>query len=184
MGLNETVRKGAFAKTLDENGGEVPILADHDKQIGWGTKGEEDNKGLLVDGILDITNTPEARSKWALMKMASKLGKAKMGLSIGFMVEDEEIQKKKDEPDLRIIKQIRLLEYSITAFPANPKAGVIGVRNIGDLIGSVDQLSAEERTLLLAELRRYEAVPPSEPDYVIHSILKALEETNQRLQTR
>lgn len=183
QGLNETVRNGAFAKTLQENGGQVPILHNHDgyEQIGWGISASEDSKGLLVEARLDITDNPRARSQWALMHMAKELKQAKMGLSIGFYVSDEEIKKKKDEPDLRILKEIQLIEYSVTPFPANPKAGVTSVRNIRDLIGSLDELSSEERALLLAKLREFEAVPHEEPDHMIHSILKTLQKANRQL---
>lgn len=182
-GLNESVRRGAFAKTIQENGGQVPILHNHDsyEQIGWGISASEDSKGLFVEARLDITDNPRARSQWALMLMAKELKKAKTGLSIGFEVHDEEVKKKKDEPDLRILKEIKLFEYSVTPFPANPKAGVTGVRNIRDLVGSLDELSGEERTLLLAKLREFEAVPPSEPDRVIHSLLEALKALNSKI---
>ena len=182
-GAFETVRKGAFAKTLQENGGQVPIFHNHDtyEQIGWGIDGKEDKKGLLTESRLDIVDNPRARSQWALMHMAAKLPKAMMGLSIGFIVIDEEVQKKKGEPDLRILKEIQLIEYSVTPFPANPKAGVTGVRNMRDLIGSLDELSSEERALLLAELREFEAAPLSEPDRLIHSMLEALQKANRQL---
>ncbi len=182
-GLNETVRKGAFTKTLQDNGGQVPILHNHDSydQIGWGISAIEDNKGLLVEARLDIVDNARARAVWALMKMAKDLPKAKSGLSIGFIVNDEEVKKKKDEPDLRVIKEANLIEYSPTPFPANPKAGVIGVRNIRDLMGSLDQLSGEERALLLDELSKYEAAPLTEPNRLIHSLLKTLKEVNNKL---
>lgn len=183
MGLHETVRRGAFANTLLENGGQVPILHNHEsrEQIGWNEKGTEDRKGLLVEGWLDIENNARARSQWALMKKAEEMKFAKLGLSIGFEVLDEEVKKKKDEPDLRVIKEINLFEFSVTPFPANPKAGVTGVRNISDLIGSLDQLSSEERTLLLAELRQYEAVPLEAPSHWTHVVLESLREANIKI---
>ena len=48
----EVVRKGAFAKTLKDNGGKVAVFRSHDtdRQIGHGIKAIEDEKGLFVTG--------------------------------------------------------------------------------------------------------------------------------------
>jgi len=188
LGMNETVRKGAFAKTLSENLGQVPILHNHDsgEQIGWGIDASEDNKGLLVEARLDIDHNPRAKSQWALMQMAKGLKRAKMGLSIGFYVHDEEVRKKKGEPDLRIIKEAQLFEYSVTPFPANPKAGVTQVRNINDYMDSLDKLSIEERSLLMTRLNELlKADLPQEPkENSLHSISESLEKVLQNLKSR
>lgn len=59
------------------------------------------------------------------MKLAAQVG-GRTGLSIGF-------QTVRDEPDpenfnIRRLKQVRLMEYSLVTFPMNPSAGVTRVK--------------------------------------------------------
>ena len=53
----DIVEKGAFKKTLKENKGKFPILADHSpyEQIGWNEQAAEDDIGLKVKGSLVLT---------------------------------------------------------------------------------------------------------------------------------
>lgn len=127
LGL-DVVDKGAFKKSLKENNGVFPILADHDstKLIGWNLKAEEDDKGLYVEGKLDL-NVQNAREKYSLAKTAMELG-AKMGLSIGYMTI-------KAEPDranqmVRRLKEVKLFEYSIVTFPMNTEASVESIKSL------------------------------------------------------
>lgn len=124
---NDVVEPGAFAQSLDETGGRVPILDHHDpaKQIGWNLEAREDAFGLFVRGQLDL-NVQAARERHSLMKLAAQVG-GRSGLSIGF-------QTVHDAPDpdnfkIRRLKEVRLLEYSLVTFPMNPAAGVTRVKH-------------------------------------------------------
>lgn len=125
---NDIIAKGAFAQTIKSNGALVPILDSHDhsKQIGWNETAKEDSKGLKVHGALDL-NVQLGREKYSLMKTASALG-AKMGLSIGYFTIKQEPHATK--PEVRILKEVNLIEYSIVTFPMNPKASVTRVKSI------------------------------------------------------
>ncbi len=126
----DIIERGAFKKTLNDNQGKVPLLDHHDpqKQIGWNVSAMEDGRGLLVQGKLNL-QVQGAREKHALMKQALEMG-ARMGLSIGFRVIREELDKK--DPNIRRLKEIQLLEYSIVTFPMNPSAQVTGVKGRRD----------------------------------------------------
>lgn len=126
----DIVQKGAFKKTLKETGGKIPILADHNpsKQIGWNLRAEEDDKGLNVEGELEL-EVPEARAKWALAKKAIEIG-AKMGLSIGYFTIKAEPQK--DNPRVRELKELKLFEYSLVTFPMNTDAMVTAAKHFGN----------------------------------------------------
>lgn len=126
LGL-DIVDKGCFKKSLKENRGMFPILADHDpsKQIGWNMRAEEDDKGLAVEGKLDL-NVQSAREKYSLAKTAMEAG-AKMGLSIGFMIIKAEPDREK--PMVRRIKEVKLFEYSIVTFPMNTEAMITAVKS-------------------------------------------------------
>ena len=124
---NDVVEPGAFEQSLTETGGgKIPILDHHDsaRQIGWNLEAREDAFGLFVRGQLDL-NVQAARERHSLMKLALKVG-GRTGLSIGF-------QTVRDEPDpenfqIRRLKQVRLMEYSLVTFPMNPEAGVTRVK--------------------------------------------------------
>ncbi|MZH02695.1 MAG: hypothetical protein F3745_04650, partial [Nitrospinae bacterium] len=90
----------------------------------------EDERGLFVQGVLDL-NISLARERHSLMKMAQKIG-GKTGLSIGFKTIKEEPDRK--SPDIRRLKEIQLIEYSVVTFPMNPQAGVVSVKSKEQLI--------------------------------------------------
>jgi HK97 family phage prohead protease len=180
LGL-DVVDKGAFKKSLKENNGVFPILADHDpsKLIGWNMRAEEDDKGLFVEGKLDL-NVQNAREKYSLTKTAMELG-AKMGLSIGYMTIKGEPDR--DRPMVRHLKELKLFEYSIVTFPMNTEAmidsakSLVGVDKakfiIQDLIKqglSVDELSMA----LLTEAA--EENDPSELAQSLDKLIKSLKQ--------
>jgi hypothetical protein len=72
---HDVIEKGAFKKTLFETKGRIPVLDHHDptKQIGWNLEAKEDDRGLLVQGLLDL-NVRAARERHSLMKMAIEVG--------------------------------------------------------------------------------------------------------------
>lgn len=129
----DVVEKGAYKKTLKESQGRIPILDHHDptRQIGWNVQAHEDERGLFVRGLLDL-NVNTARERHSLMKMAQSIG-GRTGLSIGFRTIKEEPDRKR--PDIRRLKEIQLLEYSVVTFPMNPQAGVVSVKAKEQLIG-------------------------------------------------
>ena len=129
----DVVEKGAYKKTLMESKGRFPILDHHDptRQIGWNVEAHEDERGLFVRGLLDL-NVTAARERHSLMKMAQNIG-GRTGLSIGFRVIKEEADNKR--PEIRRLKEIQLMEYSVVTFPMNRQAGVISVKAKEELIG-------------------------------------------------
>ncbi len=122
----DIVEKGAFKKTLRESQGRIPVLDHHDptRQIGWNLEAREDDRGLLVRGLLDL-NVRVARERHSLMKMAVQVG-GRTGLSIGFRAIKEEPDKK--NPMIRRLKEIQLFEYSVVTFPMNTEASVTSIK--------------------------------------------------------
>ena len=129
----DVIEKGAYTKTLKESQGRIPILDHHDptRQIGWNVQAHEDERGLFVRGLLDL-NVRAARERQSLMKMAQSIG-GRTGLSIGFRTIKEEPDRKR--PNIRRLKEVQLIEYSVVTFPMNPQAGVVSVKAKEQLIG-------------------------------------------------
>lgn len=132
----DIVDRGAFKKTLRENAGKFPILADHNpcKQIGWNLAAEEDDKGLYVKGCLDIKNNVTALEKYSLAKMGMGVG-AKVGLSIGYMTIKAEPDP--ENPSIRRLKELKLYEYSLVTFPMNDHAMVTAAKS-WELMQAID----------------------------------------------
>ena len=118
----DKILPGAFKKSLRANKGKIPIYADHHTHIGYNLKAKEDEKGLLVTGQINL-DVQLGREKHALAKQAKEVG-GMMGLSIGYST-----SKREYEGDVRLLKELNLFEYSLTAIPMNPKASVTAVKN-------------------------------------------------------
>lgn len=128
----DIVMPGAFTGTLKDHGGRVPILMGHQmaRIVGFGVDAEEDGKGLRVRGEFTL-DSDEGRNAYATAKHASALGH-KLGLSIGYTVPDGGSTWDEDK-GIRHLNKINLLEYSIAAVPANPRARMTRVKQAGAL---------------------------------------------------
>lgn len=172
LGL-DIVDKGAFKRTIRDSKGKIPILADHSpyEQIGWNEEAEEDNKGLLVRGALDL-NVQKGKERYSLAKKALKIG-APMGLSIGYFTIKAEPDA--ENPRIRHLKELALLEYSFVTFPMNTQAMVTAAKSIGAvdkarfLIEQLKQQGVSIQDLELA-LRQEAALVDEDPTKISQSI--------------
>jgi HK97 family phage prohead protease len=124
---DDVVDQGAFKKTIQESKGLIPILADHDpsKQIGWNVRAEETDKGLFVEGQINL-KTQLGKDRYEIAKQALEVG-AKMGLSIGYGVIKS--MPDKERPSVRRLKELKLYEYSLVTFPMNTSAMVTAAKS-------------------------------------------------------
>ncbi|MFJ2568173.1 HK97 family phage prohead protease [Streptomyces sp. NPDC087568] len=126
-GFYEEIAPGAFAKTLSE--GDARMLIDHDSyyvvsRASAGTLSlTEDDKGLSVDSALDTRLS-------YVQDLAVNLDNRNVtGMSFGFYVikdewNTEEIEVEGADPvevDVRVIREVRLIEVSAVTFPAYPE---------------------------------------------------------------
>ncbi len=136
----DVIAPGAFTQTLmDTGGGKVPILDHHnpEQQIGWNLEAFEDAYGLFVRGKLDL-NVQAARERFSLMRLARQVG-GRTGLSIGFQTVQSE--QDFDDPTVRHLLEIELMEYSLVTFPMNPQAGVTTVKIMDPLSQALSELN-------------------------------------------
>lgn len=122
----DIVKKGAFTKSLQkksEQGRKLPILWQHDpaNPIGVYERALEDSYGLYVEGQLLIDDVVQAKEAHALMKAG-----AVTGLSIGFYLEDYDVDKSQGFWNLT---EIDLFEVSTVTFPSNDRSRVIDVKS-------------------------------------------------------
>lgn len=135
----DVVEKGAFKVTLRDNKGKVPILADHnpEKQIGWNKVAREDDTGLYVEGQLNL-DVALAKERFSLTKQAMDIG-APMGLSIGYYT--LQAGPKADNPRIRLLKELKLVEYSLVTFPMNTQAMITAAKSLNAIDKARDLIS-------------------------------------------
>lgn len=123
---NDKIQPGAFAQSIADKKGKVPIFFNHEDWIGFSTSLAEDGKGLAMNGELALGNTI-ADNAYALVQKAAQLD-FRVGMSIGFTATDWDW-----DGNVRTLKEINLYEVSITPFPAQPKAFINDVKTFRDL---------------------------------------------------
>lgn len=130
----DEVQKGAFARSIKEAKGPIPILWQHDpvQPIGVIEGFEETDFGLQITARL-TAGVEKADEALNLMR-----DKAVTGLSIGYEEIDVGYDNTRKGPrgkPVKLLNEVRLLEVSPVTFPANDAARVIGVKaNIGRVI--------------------------------------------------
>ncbi len=124
----DIIEQGAFSKTIVTrvNKGKVVLADGHqtDSQhlIGVLTKGEETSKDFLIEASFSKTNSAQEAKEKVLEKIIK-------GLSVGFRSLREEYENTKDGL-IRHIREIKLMEVSLTPFPMNEKAHITSVKSL------------------------------------------------------
>ena len=111
-GAKDTIRPGAFARTLAERRDALPLYWQHrpDQRIGYVEAIAEDTRGLRVVARLD---NPQSRAVSAL------LAKAVNGLSFGYRARGF-----RRTPAGRVLEDIELFEVSLVTHPLQHGARV------------------------------------------------------------
>lgn len=119
----DVVERGAYTKTLQDSGGRVPLLWQHDTTLPIGSLDLKDGPlGLEASGQLLLDDAvPQAKTAYALLKAG-----VISGMSIGFKA-----IRKKQEDSIRRLKEIKLFEGSLVTFGACPGAVVQQVKAAG-----------------------------------------------------
>ncbi|MEO7177515.1 MAG: HK97 family phage prohead protease [Allosphingosinicella sp.] len=112
----DVVRAGAFARSLKQGAGAVPLLWQHDrgKPVGRIEYLKEDKRGLRI--IARLSAGPAGRRAAALLRE----GKV-AGLSFGYWV------RKSSGEAPRALEDVDLVEVSLVSVPMQPKARVHAV---------------------------------------------------------
>ena len=108
----DTIRRGAFARTLAEKRGPYPLYWQHrpDQRIGWVETAGEDERGLRVVASID---NPAGRAAKLLRERAVN------GLSFGYRARGY-----RRTPEGRELADIELFEVSVVTHPLQQEARV------------------------------------------------------------
>ena len=155
----DTVRPGAFVKTLQESKGRLPILFNHNpgEPIGVWTEMHEDSTGLRVKGQINM-EVARGREIHALLKQG-----AIKGLSIGYSIVKDKIEK-----GVRNLLELKLYEVSVVVFPMNELA-------------QVDTVKAETESEKNKLASRYERIVKSKQELLLlmGQLMALLEEAEE-----
>lgn len=167
---NDVIERGAFARTLAERvpAGKVKLLADHvwdtDHTLGTIDAGSEDEQGLKIHAVVDEDEDAQRR-------MGKVARKHVTGLSIGYETLAASFEER-DGDVIRHLTEVKLFEGSITPFPANEAAQVLGVKSPEARARYVAQARALLNSALKAGGKR---VDPSD-DEQLAAIMRSVEE--------
>lgn len=139
----DIIQKGAFTRTLlakktfplfwQHNGMRIPV---------GDVTAEQDDFGLKVDGLLyinDFEGKPLEDPRQLHMSLKRRSVK---GMSIGYDAVVREFQ-----DDVRILKEVKLYEVSLTPWPMNDLAQVMDVKSIGPggVLDIIQAMEGDER---------------------------------------
>lgn len=116
--------KGAFAKSIAENGGKFPLLDEHGVNVGVAIV-EETNEGLQTKGLINL-DVSSAKDLHSNMKFYHEQG-MQYGMSIGYKSIPSKTELKNGN---RYLKEVRLFEVTCTVIPMNEAARVSEVKSL------------------------------------------------------
>jgi len=129
--------RGSFRKTIKERKGRFPLTWFHDptEPIGLATV-EEDDRGLLVNGELDVVGNSTAQRVYA-------------GLRFGYVTDMSHgfrpIRRKEDENRVTHFTEVQLIEVALLTanYASNPDAMVTAVRESNTRLARMRQLERD-----------------------------------------
>jgi HK97 family phage prohead protease len=162
----DVVAPGAYAQSIKQQpAAGYPVLWNHDagQPVGVGRIADSP-AGLLIDGKLFLED-PAAQRAHVHMK-----GGSVRGISIGFLPpKGDKVERRND--GARILKEVHLVELSLVAVPAAPRAQITEVKSLGDVqqylqsIRTADSAMLDELAEINLELKRLlTAQEPTAPD--------------------
>ncbi len=148
----DIIENGAFTKTLKENSGRVKVLWQHDtsEPIGKPIHMEQDSKGLYIKAKISMTDT--GRKAMELMRDG-----VIDEMSIGYDIIKDEYKAKN-----RMLKELRLWEFSPVTFAANEKARITSAKSLSELLYDVKHADIGEIKNAIQKLN--ELIKQLEPD--------------------
>lgn len=151
---DDIIERGAFKKTISENKGRVKVLWQHDasEPIGIPKEMFEDDNGLYVKAKISMTDT--GKKAMTLIKDG-----VITEMSIGYDVVKDEF-KMMGNRRVRMLKEVRLWEFSPVTFAANDKAKIMKMRSL------LENVKHDNMDLIMNYIKSLDNQPPNGTDYI------------------
>ena len=152
--VGDIIMPGAFTKSINEAfpAKRIKVLWNHGEPIGMPIEMREDERGLFVKGKISKT----ARGDEVLELMRDSVVDT---MSIGFTIP---AGKSELSGDVRIIREVRLMEFSPVTFAANPMAAITDVKRLGEMLRA-QELSEQDKKYLASFVADIQALVKAEP---------------------
>lgn len=156
---DDIIEKGAFRKTISENRSRIKVLWQHDanEPIGLPIDMTEDDNGLYVKAKISMTDT--GKKAMTLIKDG-----VITEMSIGYDVVKDDY-KMLGTKRVRLLKEVKLWEFSPVTFAANEKAKIMKMR------GLLESVKADKMDTAISLIRSLGAQPSQDTDDIEPSIV-------------
>jgi HK97 family phage prohead protease len=174
---DDIIEAGAFTKTIKENKNRIKILWQHDTKepIGLPEVMEEDSKGLYVKGKISMTDT--GRKALTLIQDG-----VITEMSIGFDIVKKDYRKVNNK-DVRVLKEIKLWEFSPVTFASNNLAKIVKLNQMIESVGNerhlIEKAIETLKTLLIEPTEVTQKTEEEKEIESIMAIIKNLKEAKQ-----
>jgi uncharacterized protein len=162
----DVVQKGAFAKTIAERfaGGAkngIKVLWQHmpSMPLGLPIHMEEDSKGLYTVSKISKTDWGDRALELVNDKVVDKT-------SIGYDVIKDDYSTAGD----RLLKELKLYEYSLVTFPMNEQADILGSKSLDNLAELLGQVGATDMGQLFSNQKAGAVMSQGNVDLVKRAI--------------
>lgn len=150
----DIILRGAFAKTLSERADRVKVLWQHSDPIGKPKAMREDDKGLFVEAHISKTSLGDEALELMRDGVVDQM-------SIGYSIPAGKSDI--DEDGTRVIKELKLYEFSAVTFPMNEAAIITGVKTIRQAVKMGQELDDESKKELSEMIAELKALLSNEP---------------------
>ena len=150
----DIITPGAFKKTIDGRQDKIKVLWQHNEPIGKSMRLYEDSIGLFVEGKVSKTRLGDEAIELMRDRVIDQM-------SIGFSIPAGKSEM--SDEGLRIIREVKLFEFSPVTFPMNENAIITSVKNMKDAIalGQIEQKDLNELSELLTDIKTLLSTEPS-----------------------
>lgn len=149
----DIITPGAFKKTIDGRQDKIKVLWQHNEPIGKSMRLYEDSIGLFVEGKVSKTRLGDEAIELMRDRVIDQM-------SIGFSIPAGKSEM--SDEGLRIIREVKLFEFSPVTFPMNENAIITSVKNMKDAIalGQIEQKDLQELSELLTDIKTLLSTEP------------------------
>ena len=142
----DIITPGAFKKTIEGRQDKIKVLWQHKEAIGRSMRLYEDSIGLFVEGKVSKTRLGDEAIELMRDKVVNQM-------SIGFTIPAGKSEMSDD--GLRIIREVKLFEFSPVTFPMNENAIITSVKSMKEAIalGQIEQKDLKELSEILTDIK-------------------------------
>lgn len=144
----DIITPGAFTKTINERAGRVKILWQHSEPLGAPTLMREDERGLYVEGKISKTRLGDEALELMRDGVVDQM-------SIGFSIPGGKSEWS-EQDQARVIREVKLYEFSPVTFPMNENAYITGVKSLREQLqvgGKLSDAQIKELSVLLDDMK-------------------------------